>query len=141
MKQSITRRFGDNGEKLIEILGDIAEGRTTTIVQRVGKSGEITEIDVRPTIGERKEAASELLAHLHGRPATMQINTNIDLPAEDISDAELKAHVAEIVVRLAGAHLAPALAARQDAIDVNFKALPLALPEPVPLPAPEPKRG
>lgn len=71
----------------------------------------------------------------------MQINTNIDLPAEDISDAELKAHVAEIVVRLAGAHLAPALAARQDAIDVNFKALPLALPEPVPLPAPEPKRG
>lgn len=127
MREYIRKKTGENGEKLYEILWDIATGKLTVEKsvlppkelrhladeQDLGSWTEISE----PTIRERMDAALALMAYGHGKPtehvqleATVTNTHRVDLTK--CTDEELEA-----LERVAARALPASTSASQDTVE------------------------
>lgn len=124
LRTQIEQHFGPNGQFAWEKLANIMNGREESIQERVLSDGRIVEVRVKPTISEKKDAAELAIAYLEGKPTQTTVSASVDIPAEQLTDSDLRGRVAEILAKFA----APAL---PDAVEreVSGKRMP-ALPVP-----------
>lgn len=100
LTREVRDRFGENGERLVEILAEIVEGTATGCV--LGRSmGEPVPVQVEASVRERLDAAELLLAYGFGKPTQslelagpgggpIPVEHRAALVLDDLRDADLQ---------------------------------------------------
>jgi hypothetical protein len=124
LRNEIEQRFGPNASDAWDCLNRIMTGREESIEERVLADGRIIEVRKRPSIAEKQAAAELAIAYVEGRPATTNLNANVNVTPAAMDDATLKARVAEMLARFATSPALPEHAPTQE-IEIQGERVPL----------------
>jgi hypothetical protein len=98
-RETLRNRVGPGGERLWEILLELAEGRAWRPQYRDEHGNTVTGDPIAPTAGDRIAATRELAHMLYGKPVAQTEVANAEADARDVeaarslTDAELAARV------------------------------------------------
>lgn len=98
-RETLRNRVGPGGERLWEILLEVAEGRAWRPVYRDDQGIEVVGEPVSPTSSDRVAAVRELAHMLYGKPVAQTEVANAELDAREVeaarslTDGELEARV------------------------------------------------